>query len=55
MSHKHLQRYVKEFEGRNNVRSLDTSDQMAGMRGKRLRYEDLIADNGFKSGARATA
>ena len=56
ISPKHLQRYVDEFSGRHNVRKADTIDQMAivvtGMAGKRLRYEDLIADNGMSSGAR---
>ena len=46
MSPKHLQRYVNEFAGRHNVRSLDTLDQMSaivrGLEGKRLRYQDLI-------------
>ena len=53
---KHLNRYVAEFSGRHNVREADTIDQMtrmvAGMVGKRLRYKDLIADNGLPSGAR---
>ena len=57
MSPKHLQRYVNEFAGRHNIRDADTIDQMgsmvAGMVGKRLTYEDLIADNGLESGARA--
>ncbi len=47
MSEKHLQRYVNEFSGRHNIRSLDTIDQMAsvakGMDGKRLRYQDLVS------------
>ena len=47
MSPKHLHRYVDEFVGRHNIRSLDTIDQMAsvakGMDGKMLRYKDLIA------------
>ena len=47
MSRKHLHRYVNEFAGRHNIRSLDTVDQMAaivrGMDQKRLRYADLIA------------
>ena len=47
MSAKHLSRYVNEFSGRHNIRSLDTIDQMTavvrGMDGKRLRYRDLIA------------
>ena len=46
MSNKHLHRYIAEFAGRYNVRSLNTIDQMAalalGMVGKRLRYKDLI-------------
>ncbi len=57
MSPKHLNRYVKEFEGRHNVRELDTVDQMggvvAGMEGKRLKYEALTRKNGLASGARA--
>ena len=47
MSHKHLQRYVDEFSGRHNIRSLDTIKQMEvmvnGMDGKRLKYKDLVA------------
>ena len=56
MSAKHLDRYVTEFEGRHNMREHDTIDQMGsdvlGMNGKRLRYDDLIAPNGFESAAR---
>lgn len=56
-SHKHLHRYVSEFAGRHNDRDMDTIDQMtgivSGMTGKRLRYRDLIADNGLDSGARS--
>ncbi len=59
MSPKHLNRYVKEFSGRHNMRESDTGDQMAGvvagMDGKRLKYKTLIKDTGFKSGARAVA
>ena len=48
MSENHLGRYVMEFAGRNNIRDLDTIDQMAslasGMVGKRLMYRDLVAD-----------
>lgn len=57
MSPKHLDRYVTEFTGRHNMRQSDTQDQMGkivlGMERKRLRYDDLIADNGLPSGARA--
>ena len=56
-SPKHLDLYVREFVGRHNDREADTVDQMAGivagMDGKRLRYSDLIADNGLASGARS--
>ncbi len=59
MSPKHLNRYVDEFSGRHNVRSRDTADQMgqmaAGMVGKRLRYNDLIAHTGLASGANPAA
>ena len=47
MSPKHLNRYVREFEGRHNQREADTIDQVRGMvqamEGKRLRYQDLTA------------
>ncbi len=47
MSAKHLHRYVGEFAGRHNRRSLDTEAMMArsaaGMVGRRLRYADLTA------------
>ena len=57
ISHKHLDRYVAEFSGRQNLRDLNTIDMMRvlfrGTIGKRLRYRDLIADNGLPSGARS--
>ncbi|MDE0386302.1 MAG: IS1595 family transposase [Defluviicoccus sp.] len=57
ISPKHLDRYCQEFAARHNQREADTLDQMtgivAGMSGKRLRYSDLIADNGLDSGARS--
>ena len=47
LSAKHLHRYVNEFSGRLNIRSMDTIDMMgvmaAGMSGKRLMYSTLIA------------
>ncbi|QPQ54215.1 IS1595 family transposase [Allosphingosinicella flava] len=50
MSAKHLSRYVVEFAGRHNFRDLDTLAQMTmlakGLDGKRLRYNDLVADHG---------
>ena len=56
LSPKHLDRYVTEFGGRQNVRENDTADQMdamvEGMEGKRLRYRELIAPNGLDSGSR---
>ena len=56
ISPKHLDRYVQEFAGKHNIREQDTVEQMAavveGMACKRLRYRDLIADNGLDSGAR---
>ncbi|MDE2761044.1 MAG: IS1595 family transposase [Paracoccaceae bacterium] len=59
MSKKHLGRYTKEFEGRHNMRVLDTEEQMtemvASMVGKRLMYKDLIEDNNLDSGSRPTS
>jgi len=53
MSPKHLQRYVDEFVGRHNVRDDDTIGQMSSlvnsMKGKRLTYDQLIADNGLNN------
>ena len=55
MSPKHLDRYVAESTNRHNMRESDIillmGAMIAGMRGKRLRYEDLIAPNGLSSGA----
>lgn len=49
LSRKHLNRYLREFAGRYNMRSLDTLDVMSaiarGLEGKRLRYRDLTADS----------
>ena len=53
-----LDRYVQEFAGRHNLRELDTIDIMGkvatGMDGKRLKYRQLIADNGLDSMGRCT-
>ena len=54
ISPKHLGRYATELEARHNIRESDTIDQMAwtvrGGVGKRLKYADLIADNGKDNG-----
>ncbi len=46
MSPEHLDRYVREFAGRHNLRQEDTAVRMAavirGMEGRRLKYADLI-------------
>ena len=56
LSPKHLDSYVQEFAGRHNIREQDTINQLKsisdGMNGKRLRYHQLIANNGLASGAR---
>ncbi len=53
----HLNRCVQEFAGKHNLRATDTLMKMAVMTqrlsGRRLRYKDLIADNGLSSGARS--
>ena len=55
MSPKHLQRYIRQFAGKHNLREKDTIDIMrdvvAGLVGKRLMYSQLTADNGLPSGA----
>ena len=47
MSYKHLDRYVKEFEQRHNIREMDTIEQMgeivSRMQGKCLKYAGLVA------------
>lgn len=56
MPPKHLDRYISEFAARHNLREADTIEIMGAVAdggiGKRLRYRDLIADNGLDSGAR---
>ena len=56
MSGKHLHRYVVALSGRLNQREMDTLHQMhevvMGMEHKRLRYRDLIGDDGLPSGGR---
>ena len=53
-SHKHLNRYVREFAGRHNSRPLDTGDMMGRMAtgavGKQLPYADLIGPQGTRMG-----
>ena len=57
MSPKHLDRYVREFAGKHNLRESGTLDQMrtvvVRMVGRNLLYRSLIADNGLDSGARS--
>ena len=57
LSPKHLNRYVQEFAGKHNMRNSGTLSQMrntvAGLVGRNLLYNDLIADNGLDSGARS--
>ena len=47
-SPEHLDRYVREFAGKHNVRNCDTIEQMIsvvmGLVDKRPMYRDLIAD-----------
>ncbi len=56
LSPKHLQRYVNEFVMRNNIRGLDTLDQMrivtARLADRFLPYQELIRPNGLSSEAR---
>ena len=57
ISPKHLDRYVREFAGKHNIRDSGTLVQMrdtvARLVGRNLLYRDLIADNGLDSGARS--
>ena len=54
-----LQRYVNEFAGRHNQRSLDTELQMRimaqGLVGRQLRYKDLAVGRKRKGSHRAIA
>ena len=56
LSPKHLDRYIQEFAGKNNIRESGTRDQMHGvvvrLMGRDLPYRKLTADNGLPSGAR---
>ena len=55
-SEKRLDRYATKIAGRYNTRDADTIDMMrgviAGMAGKRLRYDDLIDTNRLAPGTR---
>lgn len=57
MSPKHRNRYVNEFADKQDFRDLDTLAQMRlvyfGLECKRIKYDNLIAENGLASGARA--
>ena len=57
ISPKHLDRYVQEFAARHNLREQDTIDIMTSIAessvGKRLRYRELIEDNGLSNGSRS--
>ena len=57
LSPKHLDRYVREFAGKNNLRELGTLDQMRhvvrSLVGKTLSYRELTVDKGLSSGARS--
>ena len=57
ISPKHLDRYVRKFSWKHNLRKFDTLNQMrllvVNLAGKRLTYRDLTADNGLPSGARS--
>ena len=57
ISPKHLDRYVREFAGKHNLREFGTLDQMRSvvrsLAGKTLPYRELTADNGLSSGARS--
>ena len=56
LSPKHLDRYVRQFAGKHNLRPLGTLDQMrqvaVGLIGKRLPRVELIAANGLSSATR---
>ena len=59
LSPKHLDRYVQEDAGRQNLQERNTVETMAaiatGMQGKRLRYRELIAPNWRPNGSLPTA
>ena len=59
ISPKHLDRYVREFAAKHNIRDLGTVAQMRDtvlrLVGRNLLYRTLIADNGLPSGSRPTA
>ena len=53
LSPKHLDRYVREFAGKHNLRPFGALDQMrlvaTGLVGKRLSYQQLIAPNALSN------
>jgi len=56
ISPKHLDRYVREFVGKHNIRDSGTLAQMrdavARLVGRNLLYRDLIARNGLSNAGR---
>lgn len=57
MSPNHLNHYVDEYAGKHNNRESDTVAQMQtiykGLIHKRLKYADLVEENGLSSGTRS--
>ena len=58
-SQKHLHRYIHSLAARSFMRKLGVEERMSDtarrLRGKRLPYKKLVADNGLPSGSRPTA
>ena len=57
ISPKHLDKYIMEFAGKQNIREMGTLDQMGwmveGLKDKSLQYADLKLCNGLSNGARS--
>lgn len=56
ISQKHMDRYVRQFAGKHNLRNENTVAQLIlvalGLVGKRLMYSELVADNGLSNAGR---